>query len=479
MKKRILYFLLTLCLLLSLCAPLRADAENAGEQEIRTYEELLKIAEDPYGDYRLMTDIDLKGRSWTPFDFYGSFNGNGHALLNVSVKNTGNTKHVTLDGNRIEYETAVSGFFASLINARVQDLKLLGIDISLNTAEPTFAGGLAGFMENSTVSGCTVSGKAQLETSGHSFGLGGIAGFGYGTIENTKADMTLICVDTDREYKDEQFMGGAYAAGYIDLRDNTIRIDGYDSDHGYVHDGGLVGMYILYPEDSDHYGFFTGNTVEGKITFFEDNEDRRAYCEAFIGEIMNWSFENDEYFSDAQFLRDEVFDYGTDLMPHYCENVRYETTVTEPTETENGYTLYRCPECGYTYYADYTPVKGSFVPEPETSSAEEEETEPAASAQQKTENRVSGVLIAVIVIVALIVIFLAVLLIRKSYLEKKRRQRRRSSGGRPSGARPSGERPSGTRPSGTRPSGERPSGGRPSGTRPSGERSSGTRPRRD
>ena len=124
------------------------------------------------------------------------------------------------------------------------------------------------------------------------FGVGGIVGYGgNGAILNTYTDTTLICIDHDAENRDEQFMGGAYSAGYIDVNGCSIHIHGYDSDHGYVHNGGLVGMYILYPLGCDYKGYINNTRVEGKITFFEDNTDRRAYCKDFMGEVMNWTYE--------------------------------------------------------------------------------------------------------------------------------------------------------------------------------------------
>ena len=403
-------------LLFILFLPISVKADEA--VEIRTADDLLKMAENPGGSYRLTTDIDMRDVTWVPMDFTGVFDGGGYALLNVKIRSTGGKKETTIDGNRVEYETDCSGFFASLRGARVSNLRLLGIDIALETAEPTFAGGIAGYMEDSTISGCVVRGKASLESSGHSIGLGGVAGFGSGAIENTKADMTLIINDTDTEYKEEQFMGGAYAAGFIDLRGNEIKIDGYDSDHGYVHNGGLVGMYILYPEDSDYMGYITENAVNGRIRFFEDNEDRRAYCEAYIGEIMNWSFESDDEFSEEGFVRDEVFDYDKVLLPHDCSDPQYETTVTEPSETEIGFTLFRCKECGYSFLGDYTVRKGSFVPaevkeetveEPSSELPAKGRLEPKETKKEASEkNSVPLYFIIVVLVMVIVILFVKI-----------------------------------------------------------------------
>lgn len=401
-------------------------------KEIWTYEDLQKMEEEPTGSYVLMADIDLTGKRWKPFDFSGTFDGGGHALLNLRVTSTGQITHSTYDGNMVEYSTTFAGLFSGLTNAVVSNLKVLGIDISIETSSPVFLGGITGFMDGSTITGCTVTGTETLYTSGASFGVGGIAGFGKGTIENTTADMTLVCVDTDKVNKDEQFMGGAYAAGYIDLRGNSITIRGYDSDHGYVHNGGLVGMYILYPQDDGYYGFVTGNTVAGSITFFEDNEDRRAYCEAYIGEIMNWSFEYDEAFSSDQFVSNEVFEYETDLLPHSCPDPQYETTVVESTETTNGYTEYRCPVCGYTYRADYKPVLGNPTKTVEPAVlTDEAETETQAAEETEKKGSSKFLLILIIVLVLLAGGGLAAVFISKKHTQQQSQQRKQAASARP------------------------------------------------
>ncbi|MCQ2529682.1 MAG: hypothetical protein MJ086_00275 [Lachnospiraceae bacterium] len=424
MKKRIQKIIgLFLILLLIMPFALAAGAKNAKAEEIieiHTYEELLQMAEHPEGSYVLAQDIACGEKEWIPIDFSGTFDGNGHAILNLRTTLCGKTTRTTYDGNMKEYDTSFAGLFSCLENAEVSNLKLLGVNIDIITENPCFAGAIAGYMDSSTISNCEVEGRVTITTTGKSFGTGGIVGFGSGRIESSKADVTLICVDKDVEDKDEQFMGGAYSNGYIDLTDNEIIIKGYDSDHGYVHDGGLVGMYIQYQEE-EHYGEISGNTVEGFITFYEDNEDRRAYCEAYIGEILGWGFEYDDAFDSEYFNRDEIwfedllsesgyYEEDTDidpadliLLPHTCENAQYDTTVVESTETTNGYTLYTCKTCDYSYKADYTVLKGTPTPEIPT-----EESIPEPEPVQPEQ---SGSLVKLIVIIAAIVVIILIIII--------------------------------------------------------------------
>lgn len=355
--------IVVLLLLLGTCVPVAAedmttaDTEttqpNSSIIEIYDYNDLLKIREDPAGTYKLMADIDLGEVMWEPLNFQGTFDGNGYAILNATINQITSQTRKTYDGNRVEYDTYFSGFFGILEDASVSNLKFLGTKININTDETCFVGGVAGFMERSRISDVELEGEATLYTEGKSFGVGGIAGFGNGQIENCVSDMTLVCVDMDAENKDEQFLGGAYASGYIDLNRNDITIHGYDSDHGYVHNGGLVGMYVLYPVDDGYVGYINNNKVTGGISFFEDNEDRRAYCEPFIGEVMNWTFADNG--NEEDFEADEHFEYDFTLLPHDCLEPQYQDIITPGTHTDYGYTTHECTICGaYSYKSDYT-----------------------------------------------------------------------------------------------------------------------------
>lgn len=316
---------------------------------------LLAMADDPHGSYRLMADVDLSGTSWRPFAFYGTLEGDGHAILNASVSTATNETRTTYDGNKVEYATRFSGFFGTLEGATVRDVQFLGIDVDVQTDDPTFVGTVCGFMEDATIDGCTVVGKASLASTGHSIGVGGITGFGYGTVQGNKADVTLVCRDLDVDDKDEQFMGGAYAAGYVNLDGNVITLRGYDSDHGYVHNGGFGGMYEIYPEDMGQPGYVTNNEIHGTITFFEDNADRRAYCEPIIGEVMD----PDGLVIDnnvEDFERDERYEYDTDLLPHDCASPAWSEEAVASTQTQHGYTLRTCQTCGYSEKVGWQPI---------------------------------------------------------------------------------------------------------------------------
>ena len=360
-RNKIYFFavgVMSVLILTGICFTSLLDSERVSADvytEIYTPEDLLAMEGNPAGNYILMQDIDMSGIEWRPVDFSGNFNGNGHALLNVTVTEMTDETMQTYDGNMKVYDTHFSGFFGILTNAVVSDLNLINYRSQMVSDVPCFSGSLAGYSEGSTISGCTITADIRLDAHDRMFGIGGIVGYGNGTMEGTTADVTLVCNDTDALNRDEQFLGGAYAAGYFDLNECHINIDGYVSEHGYTHNGGAAGMYILYPSGTVYEGYLTNTRVTGKISFYEDNTDRRAYCKDFIGEVMNWTYQVAGNSSD--FVSDESHDYSVVLVPHTCVNPEYTTQQIEADCENYGYELYHCNLCGYEYKDNYTARK--------------------------------------------------------------------------------------------------------------------------
>ena len=423
--------------------------------EIHTPEDLLKMAEDPDGSFLLMNDLDMTGIPWKALDFSGTLDGNGHAILNLTLTEMGDRKPNSCDGNRKLYETAYFGLFGTLVNAEVKNLKLLNVRALVDIDEPCFIGGLAGYAENATITDCTVVGTLELRAFDRMFGVGGVVGYGSGKVKNCTIDVTLITTDTDATTKDEQFLGGVYATGFMDVRDCHVTIDGYTSEHGYVHNGGIVGMYMEYPLGTGKKGYITDNYVTGKITFFEDNDNRRAYCKAYVGEaLVNY------YILDGNtqnFTRDERKEYSVELRPEMCKEPVYAESVVTGSCDTYGYTRYTCETCGYSYKDNYTMFahtvsvwtekeaptlekEGLSVgycdgcgieqtqaipmlePEPTTTAAPE--TQPQQTQTPKPEKSHLPLLIAISVVV-ICSVALVVLLVQESRRKRRRRARRK------------------------------------------------------
>ena len=354
MKKHTALLFLALVLVAScFIRPFQANAEDEQPVEIYTFEDLLQIADNPSGSYRLMADIDMNGRSWPAITFSGIFDGNGHILLNANNIAVSAETRVTYDGNRKTYDTHFGGLFAILEKAVVKNVRLININMNVDYQGDCFLGGIAGYASESTIENCEIVGTIRLDVTGKMFGVGGIVGFGNGKIHNCKGEVTLINIDKDKDSKDEQFLGGICACGYTDLEGCEMNLSGFISDHGYVHSGGLMGMYIVYPTRFQRNGYLKNNTLEGFITFFEDNRDRRAYCEQRCGEIMDWVFS--ESGNRYHFTRDERKTYSVNLLPHGdCGNPDFVDTVIPADCTNPGYVYHLCKTCGYYYRDSYT-----------------------------------------------------------------------------------------------------------------------------
>lgn len=346
---------LALCLLLLPLAPARAE----GETLIVDAQGLAAIADDPAGRYALAADIDLGGADWTPIAFSGTLDGRGHTLYNLRVRVPGTDERVTRDGNLKPYDTVFAGLFSVLEGAEVRDLQLKGVDVELETDSHCFAAALAGYLDHSRLDGCSVEGRVAMTGSAVMVGVGGLAGYGCGELRDCRADVELFYEDCCFDRRCEQFMGGALACGVADILGCTVRVDGWDSCHGYVHNGGLVGMWYLCGMDFP-LGAIEDSAVSGQICFFEDNPDRRAYCAPFRGESLSGfrRFDN----NDSDFTRNEVFDYDVVLRPERCETPAISDERTPPGCDSWGCTRHVCAGCGHAWTDSYTPPAHSPGP---------------------------------------------------------------------------------------------------------------------
>ena len=325
------------------CGNFTVRAENAEEENpivIVDAKGLLSIRDNPEGNYILEKDIDMntlssEGIEWKPFPFAGHLDGNGYTVLNLTISSFGEETHDTYDGNFKVYDTHFAGMFSTL-SGTVENLTLLNEKIRIDCDCAAFTGGLAGYTENAVIKNCTVNCFNELKVDAPQFGVGGIVGFGNGRIEKCTANVTLITIDKNSAEKDEQFLGGVLGGGYCDVVGCNANVTGYVSEHGYCHNGGLIGIYRFYPKNLKYNGKVTGNNVTGKINFFEDNTDRRAYCRSFIGEIMNWDldvsknkFNGKSVKYNDKSIDGEVKDYDKILYPEMCEEPEYVLNVVE------------------------------------------------------------------------------------------------------------------------------------------------------
>ena len=347
--KRLISVCLAAVLLLAGAIPVRADE---AVREIYDVEGLRAMTNAPEGRYRLMNDIDMIGVDWTPIAFSGELDGGGHTLYNLTVTRPGEETRVTRDGNKKEYDTTLAGLFSALENASVHDLRLTGAHVAVENDTHCFAALLAGYIDQSDVSAVSVQGRVRMTSHGVMVGVGGLTGFGFGSFDRCDVKVELVFEDQNFDFRCEEFMGGVLACGIAEINACVVDIDGYDSCHGYVHNGGLVGMsYHCATQNTGKP--VTNNIIEGRIRFFEDNPDRRAYCEATIGEPLTKPSKT--HSNHSSFKSDEVKTYDVVLLPELCEEPSYEDTVVAGEGGRWGYTMHQCAGCGYHWTDTYTP----------------------------------------------------------------------------------------------------------------------------
>ena len=314
MRRKKLRILPVLILLLSVvfsCAP----AEEA-VIHIRDAAGLRLLAENPSASFVLDSDIDLSGMLWEPVRFSGTLDGGGHTIRGLRVSSFDPETGITVDGNGYRYKTRLMAFFSVLDHAAVRNLNFEDARITAESEDHAFIAIAAAISTHSTLENVSVSGSAYLACHAKMAGVGGLVGFGTGSLTGCRADVTLIYVDTNQKKKCEQFLGGALANGFMDCADVSVRIDGYASVYGYAHCGGVIGMFRQHEKrtKANAVTHITGCTAEGRISFFEKNRDRRAYCKGIIGERLN-KYVKMENNDDSGFVRNEIKKTDTVLLP--------------------------------------------------------------------------------------------------------------------------------------------------------------------
>ena len=204
MKKKLLSFLLTLCLVMAF-APITAFADN--EQSIKisitTVDELLQFAKAvDNGEYddktdavvSLDADLDLTGVAWTPIGsvfaadgtlqhyFSGKFYGNEHTISNLDFsENYGKTEYPSF------------GFFSEVYGAEISSLTIQG-KLDVSNSDPVFFGSVAGVAADSKIFDC-ISDVSFTDTDKYINGTVAMCGYAINsTIEycQNKGDFSVM-----------------------------------------------------------------------------------------------------------------------------------------------------------------------------------------------------------------------------------------------------------------------------------------------
>ncbi len=149
---------------------------------INNAEELKQIKR--YGKYILNADIDLTGVDWKPVGTYaapfsGTLDGNGHSIIGLKV-----TACEEDSGISLSFKYSYCGMFGVTENAEIKNIDFINADINVSSNavnRTVYAGILAGYLKNSKITDCSVSGSVTAESVNHIASGGGIAGLSDGS----------------------------------------------------------------------------------------------------------------------------------------------------------------------------------------------------------------------------------------------------------------------------------------------------------
>ena len=267
---------------------------------------------------KLMADISLEGKSWTPVGYYGdnpwngysyagTFDGGGHTISNLKIESSdsyslGLFGYIATDGvvkNLALSDVEISGVFyiggiVGYNRGTIENCHLLSGSVSGTYA----VGGIVGYNDG-TISTCNNKGKVSGTEAEY---VGGIAGFSYGTIS--------ACYNIG-EILGYEKVGGIAGGNDYGLSDGII-ISCYNTGNisGTSYVGGIAGYnyrtitacYWSVPEGSSITGIGDGSGSTTQVG--ENSVTWEAATSAMNDAISDWNKENSNK-CDYQFVQND------------------------------------------------------------------------------------------------------------------------------------------------------------------------------
>lgn len=157
------------------------DLTIANEDQLRAFAEAVNsgktINGKPANEAIVLQTADIElTKEWTPIGknesgylFEGKYNGNGHIIKNMTIKEVPFSSRTTPG----------VGLFGLVKNAVLTGINLQNVTIDINTGDDrsgVFSGSIIGYAENSTISLCSADGKMIVKEGWPAINAGGIAG---------------------------------------------------------------------------------------------------------------------------------------------------------------------------------------------------------------------------------------------------------------------------------------------------------------
>ena len=345
--------------------------------------------------FKLMNDINLNGISWTPIGrgsqtekddtssysvFKGTFNGDGHKILGLSINSNNLMKvglfasivsanilslgvenaSVTMTyGSSMSYGSVLCG---AAYMSTISGCYVIGVlDVTNTKTSPSHnatAGMIVGFCDSSYVTNCYAAGSVTAKSSvSGTFKAyaGGIAGSTSNTVTIRECYFVGVC-SADAVSRE------AYAAGIAGCKfDGSLTIKNCFAEGSFRAVSGTSPIYVsaMYTNlQSGSGGASVSNCYQNVVDTNGSiiNATTTATTENFqsqdwIASTLGWDFESVWTF-------DYTYEYpypvlqgfaGFGELPEACEHNYIETENVEPTCLVDGYVRYTCAECGDAY----------------------------------------------------------------------------------------------------------------------------------
>ena len=195
---------------------------------ITTPGQLNEVRNNLSAHYRLGADIDLSGyMNWQPIGsqsapFTGSLDGGGHTITGLHIDRAGRDyvglfgytsgaalTDITLEDAFVAGRQYMGGLVGYMNGGTISGCSFSG-SVSYGMHDPVTniqasfnVGGLAGYVAGGTISGCRTAGSV----SGHLY-VGGLAGYNTGTILNSHARMTVETISSPYSWMSSGVAGG-------------------------------------------------------------------------------------------------------------------------------------------------------------------------------------------------------------------------------------------------------------------------------
>jgi hypothetical protein len=334
--KKILLFLCAAALLFASCRnPADSSSEEEEEEELRNEgpisisvaADLAKIGTDEDfpadGDYELATDIELN--NWTPLcteeaPFSGSLNGNGKRISvrgfsSTALKHSGLFAYIkggstraevknlniafasgslTLNSGSNQYIAALAGY---AVNTALDNITVSGsLTVNKTAGNALYAGGIAAYLEQSTLNNCVSSAALSIDNSRGVF-AGGIAGYGNSGIVITgcRAGGGLTVNTAGTEASAGGIIGGIRDTG----KDSLVSLCTATGNVSLIKPGDAAGANMFYCGGVIGYaGNGTAGEGAGGVRILQSRyEGGTVYCKTnypYSGGIIGYNYTGSE-----------------------------------------------------------------------------------------------------------------------------------------------------------------------------------------